>query len=250
MTDLIGKRIPVLDKGYVELVDCMPHPASGYTFDNAIVTAARVSFMGESKGEVADAKLIHYLMKHSHSSPFEQAQFKFRCKMPLLVERQWTRHRSFRFTHANAQSFRYTEAEEDDFYIPSEWRLQSPSNKQGSEGLLEPDGNGEWGSRQFTDLLNKTVIHDYTMYQLAIDKGVAREQARLFLPAFALYTTWIMSVDAWNLLHFLKLRMDEHAQYEIRVYANALYTEFVKPMMPITAEAFESYMMNMSGEQK
>ncbi len=116
--DLIGKRVPVLDKGYVELVDMMPHPATGVSGDLAIVNAARVSFLGESKGDEADKKLLFYLMRHQHTSPFEMVHFKLRVCAPLVTYWQWVRHRTFHYQSANAQSGRYTPFEEDDFYVP------------------------------------------------------------------------------------------------------------------------------------
>ncbi len=142
-TELIGKKFPVLDKGFVELVDMMPHPATGVPGDLAIVNAARVSFLGESKGAEADKKLLFYLMRNAHTSPFEMVEFKFRVRAPLITYWQWVRHRTFHFMSANAQSGRYTPFEEDDFYVPSVWRQQSKSNKQASEGEVDATINAE-----------------------------------------------------------------------------------------------------------
>lgn len=229
-------RVPVLDKGFVELVDMMPHPDGEYSGDLAIVNAARVSFLGESKGEEKDKKLLFYLMRNRHTTPFEMVEFKFRVRAPLMVWWQWARHRTW---HFNSQSGRYSEFEEDDFYVPDEWRLQSKDNKQGSDGTFD-----DLRCYVLRDNLERLCRQAYTSYQEALHWGVAREQARLFLPAFGVYYTWVCKVDAHNLMHFLKLRMDSHAQYEIREYANAIYNELFKPLLPWTAEAFEKYILN------
>jgi thymidylate synthase (FAD) len=234
-TDIIGKRLNVLDKGYIELLDFMPHPASGVSGDLAIVNAARVSFMGESKGDEKDKKLLFYLLRHRHTSPFEQVEFKFRVRAPLVTWWQWVRHRMF---NMNAQSGRYTEFEENDFYVPDVWRRQSPSNKQASLGEVSVED----GQALTAALLNH-YARGYALYEDAIGKGVARELARAFLPGFSVYYTWVVKADAHNLMHFLKLRMAEEAQHEIRVYAEAIYREFFTPLLPWTAEAFEQFVL-------
>ncbi len=232
---LIGKSIHVLDKGFIELVDLMPHPEAGISGDLAIVNAARVSFLGESKGEAQDKKLLFYLMKNRHTSPFEMVEFKFRAKAPLLTWWQWARHRTWNF---NAQSGRYTPFEEDDFYIPSVWRKQAKDNKQASEGELTPSQSGV-----FTEKLLGHYDSGFALYQEALESGISKEMARLFLPGFSVYYTWVMKVDAHNLMHFLSLRMAPDAQYEIRVYAEAIYEHFFKPALPWTAEAFEQFIL-------
>lgn len=235
MGDLIGHRVDLLDKGWVELVDMLPHPLSGVSGDLAIVNAARVSFLGESKGTEQDKKLLFYLLRNRHTSPFEQVEFKFRVRAPVVVWWQWVRHRTW---HVNAQSGRYTPFEENDFHVPDVWRRQAKSNKQGSAGVLE--------GRDGDALTAELVAHyarSYALYEQALAKGVAREQARLFLPGFAVYYTWIVKVDAHNLMHFLRLRMAQEAQEEIRVYAQAIYTHFFKPALPWAAEAFEQYVL-------
>lgn len=234
--NLIGKRVPVLDKGWIELVDLLPHPATGVPGDLAIVNAARVSFMGESKGADKDKKLLFYLLRNRHTSPFEMVEFKFRVCAPLVTWWQWVRHRTWSF---NAQSGRYTEFEEDAFYVPDTWRRQSASNKQASEGELP-----EPASEQLTQQLLAHYEQGFRLYRQALDAGVSREMARLFLPGFSVYYTWIAKVDAHNLMHFLRLRMAEDAQYEIRVYAQAIYREFFRPALPWTAEAFEQYILS------
>jgi thymidylate synthase (FAD) len=235
--DLLGKRIDVLDKGWIELLDIMPHPATGVSPDMAVVSAARVSFLGESKGEQADKKLLFYLMRNEHTSPFEMVEFKFRVRAPLVTWWQWVRHRTFHFQSANAQSGRYTPFEEGDFYVPSVWRRQARSNKQASEGEVESGINEEFQRR-----LIEHYEASHALYDAALQAGVSREMARLFLPGFSVYYTWVIKVDAHNLMHWLKLRLASEAQYEIRAYAEAIYEGFFTPLMPWTAEAFELYM--------
>jgi len=236
-TPLIGKRVNVFgDAGWIELVDMMPHPAAQVSADRAIVNAARVSFLGESKGDERDKKLLFYLYRNRHTSPFEMVEFKFRVRAPLVTWWQWARHRTWNF---NAQSGRYTPFSEGDFYVPDVWRKQSSDNKQASEGqIAAADG---------ADLTAKLVEHytrGYQLYEEALAAGVARELARLFLPGFSVYYTWVAKVDAHNLMHFLRLRMAEDAQHEIRAYAQAIYAHFFKPALPWTAEAFETYSLS------
>ena len=235
-SNLIGRRIHVLDKGWIEMVDMLPHPSSDISGDLAIVNAARVSFLGESKGEERDKKLLFYLMRHRHTSPFEMVEFKFRCRAPLVTWWQWVRHRVWNY---NAQSGRYTPFAEGDFYVPSVWRKQASDNKQASEGELTT-AEGE-------ALTQKLIAHyerSYQLYEEALAAGVSKELARLYLPGFSVYYTWVLKIDAHNLMHFLRLRMAEDAQYEIRVYAQAIYEHFFKPALPWTAEAFEQYILN------
>lgn len=226
------------EKSWVELQDMMPHPCTQHGLwedidaDRAVVTAARVSFLGDSKGAEADKKLLFYLIKNKHTTPFEQVEFKFRIKAPVVVWWQWVRHRTW---HYNFQSGRYTEFEEDDFYIPSEWRLQSTDNKQGSAGTVD---NVE--SLVMSTYLSKHAKASFDLYKGALEYGIAKEQARFFLPAWTSYYIAVCKVDAWNLMNFLRLRMDAHAQWEIRQYASALYTIF-EEYMPWSAEAFNEY---------
>jgi thymidylate synthase (FAD) len=230
---MIGKRIDVLDKGWIELVDIMPHPESDIPGDLAIVNAARVSFLGESKGDEQDKKLLFYLLRNHHTSPFEMVEFKFRVRAPLVTWWQWARHRTWNF---NAQSGRYTPFEENDFYLPDVWRLQAKDNKQASDGHVTQDVND-----YLSDELARHYDDSFALYTEALDAGVSKEMARLFLPAFGVYYTWVVKVDAHNLMHFLRLRMASDAQHEIRVYADAIYQHFFKPALPWTAEAFELY---------
>ncbi len=232
---VIGKRVEVLDKGWIELVDMMPHPDSAISGDLAIVNAARVSFLGESKGPERDKKLLFYLLRHRHTSPFEMVEFKFRVRAPLVTWWQWVRHRTW---NMNAQSGRYTPFNENDFYVPKPWRKQSKDNKQASEGILEEPDNLE--------LTKKLLDHyeqGYRLYTEALELGVSKEMARLFLPGFSVYYTWVTKIDAHNLMHFLRLRMASDAQYEIRVYAEAINEHFFRPALPWTAEAFERFIL-------
>lgn len=215
-------RISVLDKGWIELQDVMGD-------DTAIVNAARISYLGESKGEEADKKLLMYLYKNGHMSPFEMAEMKFRVHAPLVVWWQWTRHRLFSY---NASSGRYTEFEQENFYVPQEWRLQSLTNKQGSEGT--------YSGTVITKLLEEHYTTSYRLYQHALKLGIAKEQARLFLPGFAMYYTFVVKTNVRNLMHFMKMRRDEHAQWEIRQYADVIYDNFFKPNFPWCAEAYET----------
>lgn len=229
------KRIDMLfnpDKtpiGWIELQDVMGN-------DLAIVNAARASYLGESKGEQKDRELLRYLMRNSHTTPFEMVEFKFRVCAPLIVTQQWMRHRTWSY---NSLSARYTEAEEEQFYIPNIWRLQDTENKQASSGFATPEDNAF-----FTTALQHVSKSCHIYYQDALKAGIAREQARLFLPGFAFMYTFVAKVDAHNLMHFLKLRMSDHAQWEIRQYATAIYENFFKPTLPLTAEAFEEYRLN------
>jgi thymidylate synthase (FAD) len=215
-------RIEVLDRGWVELQDMLGD-------DLAIVNAARVSYLGESKGPERDRKLLRYLLTHDHGTPFEMAVFKFRVKTPEVVFRQWIRHRIGSF---NVQSRRYTEVEDDDLHTPERWRLQDTANRQGSKGELGADA-----SRVLFDELAEVYARCRDAYRRALAAGVAREQARLFLPGFAVYSTFVWTVNARSLMNFLRLRLDAHAQWEIRQYARAVGQIF-KTKLPWTAEIF------------
>lgn len=235
---LIDKRVPVLDRGYVELQDMLPHPATGVSGDRAIVAAARTSFLGESKGAEQDKRLLNYLLRNAHTSPFEMVEFKFRIKAPLVTWWQLVRHRT---ANLNLQSLRYLEYEDDEFYVPEVWRRQSASNKQASEGRLEPAPNAV-----LTEELIAHYERGFQLYQKALAEGVSREMARLFLPGFAVYYIGVVKFDLHNLLHFLRLRIAPDAQEEIRVYAHAIYHDFIKIAVPWTAEAFEKYTLKVS----
>lgn len=218
--------IKCLDQGFVRLVDVMGD-------DSAIVQAARVSYGKGTVNVRRDKGLINYLIKHQHNSPFEMVEFKFHCKMPIFVARQWVRHRT---ANINEISGRYS-IMEDTVWKPSsnDLRMQSKINRQGStpEAISEP-ANSEILSMFSSD--QEQLFGHYNDY---LNRGVAREIARTNLP-LSTYTEWYWKIDLHNLLHFLELRMEAHAQKEIRVYANAM-AEFVKRQCPLTWEAFEEH---------
>lgn len=222
----------VHEHGLVALVDVMPRLVpDGKTADSAIVQAARVSYGNGTKQVTEDRGLIRYLMRNRHTSPFEMVEFKFHHVMPIFVARQWIRHRT---ANVNEYSARYSVVR-DRFFRPSadSIRKQSAVNKQGGEGTVD-----ELTLQQFSAYLD-TAEAQYTEYQRLLEKGMARELARIGLP-LNLYTEWYWKIDLHNLLHFLSLRMDPHAQLEIREYANIMF-EMIKPIVPITIEAFEDY---------
>ncbi len=210
----------VLDHGFVRLVE---GPQTG---DMAVVRAARVSYGTPSKGEDADKKLIAYLLSHDHGSPFEMAVFQFHVKVPILVMRQWIRHRVASY---NEISFRYTEAP-DVFYIPDKFRTQDAKNRQGSIQTAEFDHGY---ARQ---VVEKSSQAAYAWYQSLLTAGVAREMARMVLPV-NIYTEFYWMVNARALMNFLSLRCEDHAQWETRQFANAIAVMFAHEM-PWTYEAF------------
>jgi len=238
---ILTKEIPVLNSGFIQLKDIMPYPET-IPGDLAIINAARTSYDGSSKGIAADIKLLGYLFDNKHTTPFEMVEFKFLVNAPLVVWWQWVRHRTMSY---NAKSGRYTEFKEDDFYIPSEWRLQATDNKQASDGVL-----GESDNIALMWDLEKHYRRSFELYEMAVVRGVAREQARLFLPGFSMYYTWVVKVDAHNLMHFLKLRMHDHAQEEIRLYASAIFDHFFVPALPFTAEKFKEKILAQDGYSK
>lgn len=222
----------VLDHGFVALVDCMPRLApAGKTADAAIVQAARVSYGEGTKQVNEDRGLIRYLLRHRHTTPFEMVEFKFHIAMPMFVARQWIRHRT---ANVNEYSARYSIVP-DRFYRPTaeSIRAQSASNRQGGDGLVDA------GTAQDFLLLLDRAEALYKDYMSLTEKGVARELARAALPV-SVYTEWYWKCDLHNLFHFLSLRMDSHAQYEIRVFAEAMY-ELIKPIVPLSCEAFVDY---------
>ena len=203
------------------------------TADHAITQAARVSYGAGTKSINEDRGLIRYLMRHQHTTPFEMVEMKFHCAMPLFVARQWIRHRT---ANVNEMSGRYSVIP-DKFYIPStaEVRQQSSKNKQVSEGSL----NDQTYAEEFVKELNEMCNGSYEQYEKALERGVGREQARMILPV-NIYTEWYWKIDLHNLLHFLKLRCDAHAQYEIRVFGDAML-ELVAPLVPWTIEAWNDF---------
>jgi len=221
------QKINVVDKGHVTLVDYMGD-------DSSIVQAARVSTGGGTKTAEKDRQLIRYMMQHRHTSVFEQVIFKFHVKAPIFVIRQWHRHRTWSY---NEQSGRYSELS-NECYIPQEDRLQPQSsiNKQGSEGWIDQELIHPILCQMADDQHDMKASYQYYL------ESISRELARINLP-LSTYTEMYATVDLHNLFHFLKLRLDSHAQYEIRVYAEAIY-ELIKPVVPIACEAFEDYVLN------
>ncbi len=225
---LLDQEIRVLDKGFVRLVDYMGG-------DERIVQSARVSYGGGTKSFRQDRGLIHYLVRNLHTSPLEQVQLTFHCKMPIFVARQWVRHRTARL---NEISGRYSILK-DEFYLPEpgEVRYQSESNKQGRSEDMVPLEE----ARAIIGRLESEQKEVYRHYEELLEKNVARELARVNLP-LSLYTEWYWQIDLHNLFHFLALRMDPHAQYEIRVFAEAM-AGCAKAVAPIAYEAFEEHML-------
>jgi len=232
MLNLKEKTIKCLDHGHVTLVDVMPRlaPDGQTTADYAIVQAARVSYGDGTKTLNEDRGLIRYLMRHLHTTPFEMCEFKFHCKMPIFIARQWIRHRT---ANVNEYSGRYSILK-DEFFIPEAARQQSTQNKQGGEQRLD-----NATSEQFSDYISSLCGEAYSKYEEFLEKGVSRELARISLPV-NLYTEWYWKIDLHNLFHFLALRCDSHAQYEIRVFADAML-DLIRPIVPVSVEAWEDY---------
>lgn len=222
---------PVLDHGFIRVIDYMGD-------DSAIVQAARVSYGAGTKHVQNDEGLIRYLMRHWHSTPFEMCEIKLHVKLPVFVARQWIRHRT---ANVNEYSGRYSILDRE-FYIPAPDQLaaQSTVNNQGRGEVLQ----GEEAARVL-DLLKSDANRAYDHYEAMLSQdgqqGLARELARMNLPA-NIYTQWYWKVDLHNLFHFLRLRADPHAQYEIRVYAEAI-AACVKDWVPLAYAAFEDYRM-------
>jgi thymidylate synthase (FAD) len=222
---------PVLDHGFIRVIDYMGD-------DAAIVQAARVSYGAGTKHVQNDEGLIRYLMRHWHSTPFEMCEVKLHVKLPVFVARQWIRHRT---ANVNEYSARYSILDRE-FYIPAPEQLaaQSTVNNQGRGEVLQ----GEEAARVL-DLLKSDANRAYDHYEAMLSQdgqqGLARELARMNLPA-NIYTQWYWKVDLHNLFHFLRLRADPHAQYEIRVYAEAI-AACVKDWVPLAYGAFEDYRM-------
>jgi len=223
---LIGKRIKVLDDGFVELVDCMGS-------DAAIVQAARVSYGEGTKRVSQDRGLIRYLMRHWHTTPFEMCEIKFHIRTTMDTWRQWIRHRT---ANVNEHSTRYSIAiDAAQATEPEKWRLQAQGNRQGSEGTLSAEDGAKF-SKQEAEI----IAGGRKAYEQRLAAGVAREQARKDLP-LSTYTEAYWKIDLHNLLHFLELRMAENAQQEIREYARAIGHQIVSQWVPLTWEAFLDY---------
>ncbi|MEO0255166.1 MAG: FAD-dependent thymidylate synthase [candidate division WOR-3 bacterium] len=212
----------VLDKGFLRLVEFMGG-------DNSVVQSARVSYGSGLKGEEKDKKLLFYLMENEHMTPFEHSVFKFHVKCPIFVARQWFRHR---WGSYNEISGRYTEYK-DEYYLPEKLRVQSKKDKQMSEfGDIEEEKEL---LKKMQDIFEKS----FEVYRELLERGVAREIARIVCP-LSTYTQFYWTVNARSLMNFLRLRLDIHAQYEIREYAKCIL-EIFKEKMPWTYEAFLKY---------
>jgi thymidylate synthase (FAD) len=229
MENHLYRAHPVLDHGFVRVIDYMGD-------DAAITQAARVSYGRGTKSVQNDEGLIRYLMRHWHSTPFEMCEVKFHAKLPVFVARQWIRHRT---ANVNEYSARYSILDRE-FYIPAPEHLaaQSTVNNQGRGELLEGDE-----AARVLDILRDDAARCYDHYEEMLSqdgqKGLARELARMNLPA-NVYTQWYWKVDLHNLFHFLRLRADAHAQYEIRAYAEVM-CGIVKDWVPLAYGAFEDY---------
>lgn len=226
--DLRWKKFPVLDDGFVCLVDVMGD-------DSSVVQAARVSYGDGTKKVSDDRTLIRYLLRHRHTTPFEMAEIKFLVRVPMDCWRQWIRHRT---ANVNEYSTRYSLAiDSSQTTTAEEWRTQAENNRQGSGDPIPADLGAELtqSEKEFQDAAR-------ALYQQRLDAGVAREQARKDLP-LSTYTEAYWKIDLHNLLHFLALRMDSHAQQEIRDYATTIGEQIVKPLFPVVWEAFSDYRM-------
>ena len=223
---MLGEPIRVLDEGFVRVVDYMGD-------DAAIVQAARVSYGKGTRRLQEDRALLRYLMRHDHTTPFEMCEIKLHLRVPMDIWRQWIRHRT---ANVNEYSTRYSEAiDAAQRTEPGAWRTQSSVNRQGSAGRLPEDVGARLSAeeREFQDRARE-------MYETRLTAGVAREQARKDLP-LATFTEAYWKIDLHNLLHFLHLRMDIHAQQEIREYANTIGEQIVARWVPMAWEAFVDY---------
>ncbi len=216
----------VLDKGFVRLLEVMGD-------DLSIVQAARVSYGQGAKGDDKDKKLIRYLYTHKHTSPFEMVEFKFHVRCPIFVARQWIRHRTWNY---NEYSMRYSDAISD-YYVPATWRKQDVKNKQGSTDPLSAEVNEE-----LREKYRRQCDEAFKLYDELIRDGIAREMARFVVPV-GTYTEFYGKIDLGNLLKFLMLRDDPHAQWEIQVYARAI-KELVQPHVPWTMEIYDELRQN------
>lgn len=239
LENLLYTPLPVLDHGFVRVIDYMGT-------DSAIVQAARVSYGAGTKKVNEDAGLINYLMRHRHTTPFEMCEIKFHIKLPIFIARQWIRHRT---ANVNEYSGRYSIMDKE-FYIPDPEHLaaQSKQNHQGrGEVLTGPE------AQRVLEILKADSVNAYAHYEEMLNSneegvikdpnksGLARELARMNLPV-NFYTQWYWKIDLHNLMHFLSLRADAHAQYEIQAYANAML-DCLKAWVPLTYQAFMDYRM-------
>lgn len=235
-------EIRLHEHGFIALVDAMPRLVhAGQTADAAVVQAARVSYGQGTKQVSEDRALIRYLLRHRHTTPFEMLEFKFHVSMPIFVARQWIRHRT---ANVNEYSARYSILP-DRFYVPSaeNVRKQSASNRQGGAERFDPT-DAQGGASTAAEFLKylEDVGSLYPRYMALTEQGVSRELARIGLPV-NMYTEWYWKCDLHNTLRFLSLRLDAHAQEEIREYAGAM-AALLEPIVPVTMEAFRDYELN------
>ncbi|MCJ7500436.1 FAD-dependent thymidylate synthase [bacterium] len=237
LEEILGQAFPVLDDGFVRLIDYMGN-------DDSIVQAARVSYGKGTKSVSDDRGLLRYLMRHRHTTPFEMCEVKLHVRVPMDLWRQWIRHRT---ANVNEYSTRYSLAI-DRFRTtqPDQWRLQSEINRQGSEGGMDTDVG-----QRLTERETEAQSFLQEIYDERIELGVAREQARKDLP-LSTYTEAYWKIDLHNLLHFLNLRMDHKAQLEIREYAETIGEKIVQKWVPLAWEAFMDYRhgsVNLSSDE-
>ena len=242
LEEILYEPIPVLDHGFVRVIDYMGD-------DGAIVQAARVSYGRGTRQVSEDRGLINYLMRHRHTTPFEMCEVKYHVKLPIFVARQWIRHRT---ANVNEYSARYSILDKE-FYIPAPEHLaaQATTNRQGRGLLLEGEA-----ARRVLDLLRDDAERAYAGYSEILNEddagnrrdrswpGLARELARMNL-SLNFYTQWYWKIDLHNLMHFLSLRADSHAQFEIRAYAEAMLNS-MRRWVPLTHDAFVEYRMNVA----
>lgn len=225
-----GHSIPILGHGYVRYID---HLGT----DLRIVEAARISYKSPSKGEAQDKKLLQYLYKNRHTSPFEQCSITYNIKMPIFVMRQFVRHRTFRL---NEWSARYSELS-DEFYMPEKWRAADKKNKQGSQ-------SADLDHKALTAQVKKANDQAYQTYRSLLEQGVARELARTVLPV-SIFTEVYVNIDLHNLIHFLQLREDAHAQWEIQELARAM-REVAEKLFPWTFEAYKKFKLTVKESEE
>jgi thymidylate synthase (FAD) len=240
LEEILYSRLPVLDRGFIRVVDYMGD-------DGAVVQAARVSYGRGTRKVSEDRGLIHYLMRHRHSTPFEMCEIKFHVKLPIFVARQWIRHRT---ANVNEYSARYSILDRE-FYLPAAADLaaQSAANRQGRGEILE---GAE--AAHVLDLLREDSLRQYAHYTEMLNegedgeradprrRGLARELARMSL-TLNFYTQWYWKIDLYNLMHFLSLRADPHAQYEIRAYAEVML-DVLRRWLPLCHEAFVQHRLH------
>jgi len=226
---ILGRSFPCLDDGFVRVVDYLGGDAS-------IVQAARISYGRGTRAVHEDRGLIRYLLRHKHTTPFEMCEVKLHVRVPMDTWRQWIRHRT---ANVNEYSTRYSVAiDRTQTTAPDQWRRQSTRNRQGASGFVEAEIGKALSERE-----QAFQTEARRVYQERVDAGIAREQARKDLP-LSTYTEAYWKIDLWNLLHFLQLRMEEHAQEEIRQYAHLIGNEIVRVWVPLAWQAFLDYNYN------